>query len=74
MIARVEEAVKVSGADASVEIVDSIGEFVKYRTWILPTLVINGQNVARGYVPDTKVIIKYLKPLSKLPEAKFRQI
>lgn len=60
MIERVEEAVKVSGVEANIQIVDSIEEFVKYNTWILPTLVINGQNVARGYVPDIKVIQKHL--------------
>lgn len=61
MIARVEEAVEVSGVEANIDIVDSIGEFVKYKTWILPTLVINGQNVARGYVPDVEVIQKYFE-------------
>lgn len=61
MIAMVENAVEVSGVDANIEIVDSIKEFVKYKTWILPTLVINGKNVARGYVPDVEVIQKHLE-------------
>ncbi|MFW6043377.1 MAG: thioredoxin family protein [Marinilabiliaceae bacterium] len=61
MIERVEEAVKVSGVETNIEIVDSIGELVKYKTWILPTLVINGKNVARGYVPDARVIQKHLR-------------
>lgn len=61
MIARVEEAEEVSGVEADIEIVDSIGEFVKYKTWILPTLVINGRNVARGYVPNVEVIQKHFE-------------
>jgi hypothetical protein len=61
MIANVEEAVKVSGVDATIDIVDSIDEFLKYKTWILPTLVINGRNVARGYVPKVEVIQQHLK-------------
>ena len=61
MIARVEEALEASGVEANVEIVDNIGEFVKYKTWILPTLVINGRNVARGYVPKVEVIQKHFE-------------
>lgn len=61
MIASVEEAVKVSGVDATIDIVDSIDEFLKYKTWILPTLVINGRNVARGYVPKVEVMQQHLK-------------
>lgn len=51
MIARVEEAVEVEEVDADIQIVNSFGELVKYKTWILPTLIVNNEIVARGYIP-----------------------
>jgi hypothetical protein len=62
MIARVEEAVEVEEVDADIQIVNSFGELVKYKTWILPTLIVNNEIVARGYIPGVERIIKCLKP------------
>jgi hypothetical protein len=61
MVARVEEAIKLSGVGTKIEIVDSMNEILKYPTWILPTLVIKGKVAARGYVPSNEVIIRLLK-------------
>ena len=61
MVARAEEAIMLSGVEAKIEIVDSMNEILKYPTWILPTLVINGKVAARGYVPSNEVIIRLLK-------------
>ncbi|MBN1950045.1 MAG: hypothetical protein JW801_02525 [Bacteroidales bacterium] len=47
MIQKVEEAVHISGHEAKIEIIDTIDEMLNYRTWILPTLVINEKIVAR---------------------------
>lgn len=60
LISRVEEAIKIPGSSLEIEIVDSIEEMMKYPTWILPTLVINGQVAARGYVPSVKMIVNKL--------------
>lgn len=46
--------------DAEFIIVSSLKEFLKYRTWILPTVIINSKVVARGYMPTDKVIINSL--------------
>ncbi len=43
------------------EIVTSLKDFLKYRTWILPTVIINNKVVARGYRPDDKKILENLK-------------
>jgi disulfide oxidoreductase YuzD len=32
-----------------------------YETWILPTIIINGKIVARGYKPSDKEILQNLK-------------
>jgi len=60
MIQRVEEAVKVSGTEAEIAFIDSIDEMLNYRTWILPTLIINENIVARGYVPLIEKIVDLL--------------
>jgi 3-deoxy-D-manno-octulosonic-acid transferase len=38
-----------------------IKQFFKYRTWILPTIIINGKIVARGYKPSEKKLFETLK-------------
>jgi hypothetical protein len=57
MVQQVEEAVQESGMDAEVKLVDKIEELVKFNTWVLPALVINGKMIARGYVPEKSKII-----------------
>ena len=44
--------------DAEIKIVSNLKEFVKYRTWILPTVVINGKVVARGYRPTDEKLLE----------------
>ena len=56
-----EEAIKISGQPWKIEKIDSLDEMMKYPTWILPTLVINGKVAARGYVPSVKMIVKQLE-------------
>ena len=60
MISRVEEAVKFSGVEVNIEIIDKLEEMLQYPTWILPTLIINEKIVAKGYVPDIKKIQEFL--------------
>lgn len=61
MVRQVEEAVLESGLETKVNIVDTIEELVKFNTWVLPALVINGRMVARGYVPEKSKIIEEMK-------------
>jgi len=61
MVKQVEEAVQESGMEAEVVIVDKIDELVKFNTWVLPALVINGKMVARGYVPEKSKIIAEMR-------------
>ncbi|MFN2396385.1 MAG: thioredoxin family protein [Bacteroidales bacterium] len=60
MVARVEEALNLSGIQTEIQIIDSIEEMMQYPTWILPTLVINGNIVAKGYIPSVQNIQEYL--------------
>ena len=34
------------------KIINNAEEFLKYKTWILPTIIINNKIVARGYRPS----------------------
>ena len=61
MVRQVEDAVQESGMEAEVVIVDKIDELVKFNTWVLPALVINGKMIARGYVPEKSKIIDEMK-------------
>ncbi|HHH53450.1 MAG TPA: hypothetical protein ENK91_07310 [Bacteroidetes bacterium] len=51
---------KENNIEAEFVIVDNADEFEKYKTWILPTIIINGNIVARGYKPADEVIFKSL--------------
>jgi hypothetical protein len=62
MISRVESALEKHGISGEVEIVNDPDELQKYPTWVLPTLVINGQVIARGYIPSSKTLREFLQP------------
>ncbi|MFO7863446.1 MAG: thioredoxin family protein [Salinivirgaceae bacterium] len=61
MIERVEHVASEFGYDIQIDIINTIDEMVNYKTWLLPTLIINDQIVARGYIPEIGIIKKYLK-------------
>ncbi len=60
MISRVESVLEKHGISGELQIVNDPDELQQYPTWILPTLVINGQVVARGYVPSPEAIMKFI--------------
>lgn len=68
MVSRVREAVKVSAGEYKISIVVSMDEISKFNTWILPTLVINNQVVARGYAPSVKQIIRFFDSINQVEE------
>ena len=51
MIAQIEEAANLSSVETEISIIDDIDKLQTYNTWLLPSLVINGHMVARGYIP-----------------------
>ncbi len=46
---------------SEIAIETDIKQFFKYRTWILPTIIVNGKIVARGYKPSEKKLFETLK-------------
>lgn len=61
MIQQVNEAVAASGLDTDIKILDKIDDLLKFNTYVLPALVINGKMFARGYVPEKSKIIEEMK-------------
>ena len=46
--------------DAEIIVITSLKEFINFRTWILPSIFINGKKAGRGYIPDEKTIMEFL--------------
>ena len=44
--------------DFDLEIITNQALFTNYKTWILPTVIINNQIVSRGYKPTEQQIMK----------------
>ncbi len=60
MIGSLKQFFEDKGIDAEFIIISDSEEHVKYDTWILPTILINGNIVARGYRPPNERILKHL--------------
>ncbi len=61
MIERVEHVANLSNHAIEINIINTIEEMVQYKTWLLPTLIINDQIIARGYIPEVEAIEQHLK-------------
>ncbi len=46
---------------AEIEIITENRKFLNYRTWILPTVIVNDKILSRGYRPSEKNLLKNLK-------------
>lgn len=57
MIQAVNETILESGLETDLKIIDQIEELVKFNTWVLPALVVNGKMIARGYTPEKAKIL-----------------
>jgi hypothetical protein len=52
--------IKDNSIKADIEIVTGLSNFLKYNTWILPSVYINGKKVSRGYNPNPEDILANL--------------
>jgi ribosomal protein L18E len=46
--------------EAEIVIINEMDELITKNTWVLPTIIVNGKVLSRGYFPDDKVLIKAL--------------
>ncbi len=61
IIKSIERFFEENSIEAEFRVINTIDDFVKYRTWILPTILINGKIVARGYRPSNNKILNSIK-------------
>lgn len=61
IIAAIKTLLDKQQVEYQLEIISNPESFANYNTWILPTVVINKQIVARGYKPDDQSILENLK-------------
>jgi len=61
MIRTVEEIVETEHINANVVVLDSVDDYVRFNTWVLPSLFIDGMSVARGYTPMRENLVRKLK-------------
>jgi len=61
MISRMESILKELGMSEEIQIVNDPEEIQQYPTWVLPTLIINGEVIARGYLPSNDLVRRALE-------------
>ncbi|MFO8087837.1 MAG: thioredoxin family protein [Bacteroidales bacterium] len=60
IVKEIEAVLELSDIDFELTIESRPKEFLKYPTWILPTILVNDNVVARGYAPKISAIQKYI--------------
>lgn len=60
IIKALEILLKDEGVEADLIIIDQLEEMITKHTWILPTIIVNDQIVARGYLPEKQKILNQL--------------
>ncbi len=60
IVCKIREYLKQQKIEADIIIINDLKEMQKYKTWILPTVIINGKIVARGYKPANDIIFNNL--------------
>ncbi len=58
IISKLEKFAIAQNIDVKFVVVNDLKKILEYKTWILPTIIIKGKIVARGYKPDDKLIIE----------------
>jgi len=69
IIRYLDDYLNASQIDAEIRTVHKLKDMLTYRTWILPTVIINGKVVARGYKPSRRKLDRVFG----LAEEKFDQ-
>ncbi len=60
IIKSIEKMMDQEHIQAQITIVNSIDKIINRNTWILPTIIVNGKVVARGYVPSKSKLLSAL--------------
>lgn len=57
---KLDALIEKEDLDAEIKVVNELQQMLTYRTWILPTLIINDKVVARGYFPKEQKIREFI--------------
>ena len=57
IVKAMEILLKEENIEAEIIIIDQLEEMLTKHTWILPTIIVNDQIVARGYLPEKQEIL-----------------
>jgi len=60
IIAKIQQFLNEQKISVDFIIKSELKEILEYKTWILPTIIINNKIVARGYKPNNDLIINSL--------------
>ncbi len=60
LIRYLEKFVRKYSVDAEIHVITDRKTMLTYRTWILPSVFVNGEPVARGYRPSEENLFKKL--------------
>jgi hypothetical protein len=60
IIASVENLLKNENIEAEIVIIDKLEDLMEKHTWVLPTIIVNNEIVARGYFPNEQNILDKL--------------
>jgi len=47
-----EDFLSENNIEAEITVITSLKDFISYKTWILPSIFINGKKAGRGYIPE----------------------
>ncbi len=61
IISKMKKLLVSYNVDVEFVIISELEKMLTYETWILPTIIINGKIVARGYKPSDKEILENLR-------------
>ena len=61
IISKIKKFLITQNVDVEFVIISELKKILEYNTWILPTIIINGKIVARGYKPNDRKIIENLE-------------
>lgn len=60
IIKSIETLINEEHVEAEIKIINTLDEIMTKNTWILPTVIVNGTIVARGYMPKRNKILNML--------------
>ncbi len=61
IIRHLETFIQEHKFNAEIKVITENRKFLNYNTWILPTVIVNGKILSRGYRPSEKNLLKILK-------------